>query len=149
MADRYLKLALNVAALEDGAVCDILAVAANEAAGSNEAADDLKAVTEYLAGENLHGNLVEVCGYVVSLDASLLQKLEVVNRGLEISLTDTVDGESNAVLAGIKLSVLAGAIVLELKTYVAVIEAVYVLGLTCVNLFHKLPPKFCFLMGIL
>ena len=76
----------------------------------------------------------------MGLDARGLQHLEVVNGGLEIGLTDTLDGQSHRVLAGIEHAVLTGAIVLELEENVTVFQLVNILGLACVNLLHDLAP---------
>ena len=72
----------------------------------------------------------------MGLDACLLKKLEVVDRGLKICLSDTLNGESNTVLAGIENAVLAGAVILELKHYVAIVKLVNVLCFSCVNFNH-------------
>jgi hypothetical protein len=73
----------------------------------------------------------------VSLDACLLEKLEVVDRGLEIFLADTVDLKSYGVLAGIKHTVFTCAIVLKLEKNVAVVKRINVFCFAFVDLFHN------------
>ena len=137
-----LEGAFNVAAFKGSTVLDIFAVSANEAARCNQTADNFEtAAAEILAeafcGENFHGSLIDICAHVVGLDTSFLEHFEIVNRGLEVCLTDTVDGETYGVFTGIENAVLAGAIVLELEHYVAIIELINVLSFSLVNLFHK------------
>jgi hypothetical protein len=68
----------------------------------------------------------------VSLDAGLLEKLEVVDRCLEICLADTVDLKTYGVLSGIENAVFAGAIVLEFQHYVSIVKLVNVFGFSFV-----------------
>ena len=93
-------------------------------------------MTEDFAGKDLHRCVVKVRANVVSLDACLLQKLEVVDRGLEILAADALNGQTDGVLARIKNAVLTGAVVLELEHDVAVVKRIYVLGFSDVKLFH-------------
>jgi hypothetical protein len=72
----------------------------------------------------------------VSFDARLLKKLEIIDGSAKICLTDALDLEADGVFAGIEHAVLAGAIVLELKHYVAVIERIDVFGFALIELFH-------------
>ena len=65
-----------------------------------------------------------------------LQQLKIMNRGLQICLADTLDGQANGILAGIKYAILAGAVVLELQHHIAVVQLINILGLTLVYLFH-------------
>ena len=72
----------------------------------------------------------------MSLDSCLFKHLKIVNGCLKVCLTDTVNSKSYCILTGIKHSVLACAVVLKFKEYIAVIKCVNVLCLSCVKLFH-------------
>ena len=66
----------------------------------------------------------------MSLDAGFLKKLKIVNGSLQVCLTDTFDGKSYGILTGIENAVFAGAVILELQQYVAVVKLKYVFGLS-------------------
>ena len=76
----------------------------------------------------------------MSFDSGFFQQLKIVNRSLQIGLADTVDCKTDAVLTGIKNSVLAGTVVLELEQNVTVVKRKNVLCFTFVNLFHSINP---------
>ena len=70
--------------------------------------------------------------------------LKEVDGHPQVHIAHAVDGQTHRVLAGIKHTVLAGAVILELQQVVAVVQSKYVFGLASVNklLFHGGIPPF-------
>ena len=74
-------------------------------------------------------------------DAGGIDLLEEVNGHAQVHVAHALDGQTDRVLAGIEHTVLAGAVVLELKQTVAIGQSINVLGFTGVQqlqVFHKI-----------
>ena len=75
----------------------------------------------------------------MSSDACGIDLLKEIDGHTEVDVTNTLDGKTYRVFAGIEHTVLAGAIILKEKQTVAVGQLVYVFGFSCVKqfLFHS------------
>ena len=71
-------------------------------------------------------------------NAGSIDLLKEVDGHTQIHVAHTLDGQADAVFTGIKHTVLAGAIVLELQLIVTIGQCINIFGLTGVNklLFH-------------
>ena len=119
-----------------GAFFDILAITTQKASDRLVAADDLKAVTEYLCRKNLHCCVEKIGGNIMSLDSRGIDFLKEIDAHAKVDITNAVNGETNSVFARIKHTVLAGAVIFEFKHVVAVFKRINVLCLASVNEFH-------------
>ena len=98
----------------------------------------LKPLAEHLCRQYFHGGLVQIGAYKMRADAGGVDLFKEVDRHAQVDITDAVDGQADAVLAGVEHAVLAGAVILELQQIVAVFQCVDILGFAGVNefLFH-------------
>ena len=103
----------NIAAFNSGAVSNVIAITADEAAGCFQTADNFQAFAEYGTGKNFHGSVFNVSTYIVRFNAFFFEDFKEMDGGFEVSFADTFNGQADAVFARVEYTVFAGAVIFK------------------------------------
>ena len=123
----------------------VVIVAAEEGTHGLAAADNFQTLAEDLGRQNFHGGVVQISGNIVGTDTGSVDLLKEIDGHTQVYIAHALDGQADAVFAGIELAILASAVILKQQQAVAVGQLINILGLAGVQqfeIFHNFVTSF-------